>query len=58
MPSNNRRNNDDDKTRKYKMQNAKRKKRPNQTRQDPRATKRVDTTKTSKGKKELRKDSI
>ena len=51
MPSNNRRNNDDDKTRKYKMQNAKRKKRPNQTRQDPRATKRVDTTKTSKGKK-------
>ena len=56
MPSTNRRNSDDDKTRKYKMQNAKRKKRKSNTRRDPRATKRVDTTKVNKGKKGKNKD--
>ena len=55
MPSNNRRSSDEDKTRKYNMKNAKKKRRPNPSnKKDTRATKRVPTqngNKKGKGKK-------
>ena len=55
MPRNNRRSSDEDKTRKYNMKNAKKKRRPNPSnKKDTRATKRVPTqngNKKGKGKK-------
>ena len=60
MPSSNRRSSDDDKTRKYKMKNAKKRKRTNTTnKRDTRATKRVPTqnpNRKGKGKKSKTKE--
>ncbi len=51
MPSNNRRSHSDDKTKKYNMKNAKRKRRTTNSKKDARATKRIATQKGNKGKK-------
>ena len=60
MPSSNRRSNDEDKTRKYNMRSAKKRRRPNTTnKRDMRATKRVPTQNTNrkgKGKKSKNKE--
>ena len=60
MPSSNRRNSDEDKTRKYNMKKAKKRRRPSTTsKRDTRATKRVQTQNTnrkSKGKKSKNKE--
>ena len=60
MPSSNRRSSDEDKTRKYNMRSAKKRRRPNTTnKRDTRATKRVPTQNTNrkgKGKKSKNKE--
>ena len=56
MPSSNRRNGDDDRTKKYNMKNARKKRKTNNSKKDSRTTKRIATQKGNKRKKSKNKE--